>query len=255
MKIMPVNIQSTCFKSKHKDIRKADDLMRKTNLAFPMFNPSYAYYFYDSIDIRNPEKHPAREKFEAGICHKFIRQVRKPNDFMEEIQTKFDIPHAYLLSLLKDKKMGNCKETAIATLCALYANGYHNSQRVSLAYEYKIIDNSTKEILLEGENDLDHSVVLTDLNLPERKKINELIVIDPWLEYAGTTTSANGKYKMQFGKLIDQDMENIAFENAIDLDKCTVKTKIYYSIEQRKSAEEARKIGNYTRQEYPELIY
>ena len=256
MKISPVNIQNTYFKSKHRDTRKADDLMRKTNLAFPMFNPSYAYYFYDSIDINKPQNYPQREKFELGICRNFIKNVRKPSDFMEDFQTPFDIPHSYLLGLLKDKKMGNCKEAAITVLCALYANGYHNSQKISLGYDYKIVDKKTKEVLLKGEVDIDHSAVLTDLNIPERSSnLNKTIIIDPWLEYTGTVSEANGKYKMQFGKFIDIKMKEIMMLNNINSEDCIIETSIFYSFGKKHSKEEAKRIGNFVKTKYPELVY
>ena len=62
MKINSLSIRNYVnFNAKHKDTRKADDLMRNANLAFPMFNPSYAYYFYNTINGESKEKQIARE--------------------------------------------------------------------------------------------------------------------------------------------------------------------------------------------------
>ena len=186
---------------------------------------------------------------------KFIQEVRKPNEFMEDFELKNDIPHAYLLKLLKSKKMANCKESAILTLCALYANGYYTSQRVNLSFDYTITDKETKNELLKGEEDLDHSFVLTNFNNPKRKNLEDTIVVDSWLEYTGTLREANGKYKMLFGDIIDCKIQNIANEKNIDLKKCNVRINPFLTYTTKRTEQEAKRIGEYTRRTYPELIF
>jgi len=246
MKINSLSIRNYVnFNAKHKDTRKADDLMRNANLAFPMFNPSYAYYFYNTINGESKEKQIAREKFEQGICQRFLAEVRRPSEYADRGKTCLDVPYAYLLDLLEKKKLGNCRETAIVTLCSLFANGYYNSQDVNLNLNYSFIDKNTGEILTSGTEEIDHCVVMTDFNNPKRKDIEDYIIIDPWLEYTGSMNEANGKYKMLFGEAIDYSIQNIAQEEEINLDDCIVKTSIFYTPSSERTQQEAIRVGRY----------
>ena len=151
------------FASKHRDVRKADDLMRETQNKFPTFCPSYADFFYKSLDADCFEKSYNRDKFIDGIATKFVENVRIPTDAVEDASQP---PFAYqfLLDTLKEYKMANCKEASNLMLCALYANGFYKSQVVNLGFDYTVFDNKTSNVIYRDSHYIDHCFVLTTMN-------------------------------------------------------------------------------------------
>lgn len=248
----------TAFCAKNKDTRNADDVMRASSNAFPMFKPTYASIFYKSLKDCD-----VREKFYYGIAKKNHENVRKERDDAIE-----DINFAEKITkLIKEQKTGNCAEAADIALMGLLANGYYKSQSVGLECEVGYIDKNTGETVWSYCEPIDHACVLTDMNNPKRKYVEDLIVVDPWLNRSGSVSEMREKYKKIF--LTDKKMQQIKYnlrqrfgfefsgdnlKNKPDLTNCAFSTKIVFYTSNKYETQEAKEIGKRMAEKYPELV-
>ena len=200
MKITPVSLyNSIYFTSKNKNIRLADDVMRKSKLAFPYVGNTYINRFYRTVN--NPNNSNARRLYH--LIHARLSSYRYSIENEEDkllAQRQYDdcakdyfIP-GFEKSRNADKEThqrhkGNCDEAARAALAALYANGFYNSNLANLYYKTSLVNKHTGEVEYEDEIDLDHVFVVTDMGSGDKN-----IVIDPWLSFADSESAAKGKY-------------------------------------------------------------
>lgn len=182
------------FTSRNKNIRKADDIQRKTRETFPMLSQTYVDGFYNSVKYSS--ENYARARQISDNMYKKIRIMREIEEYPEYYKLK--IPEAerktlYAIALngARQLKTGNCKENAKAAVATLCANGYYNSERVELMYRVRFVDKETGSEEYSNIYPLDHSFAVTDMNRGGEKNI----VIDPWLGFADSKEGAVARFK------------------------------------------------------------
>lgn len=212
MEISLINtIGKVNFSARNKYIRKADDILRTSKSVFPMISPTYMDEFYYSTKENNDS-----EKTETAIGLKELQHFRlrlarvKAQDKKIHIlrETGKIIPYTAELEGIKTSKKGNCQEKAIAVLSTLAANNFVDSQRVLLYLQTQYVNKKTGEIEYQAEDNLDHSLVITTMNRGkiEDAKEKDIIVIDPWLDFADSLSGARARFKQVFDKKSYQDI-------------------------------------------------
>ncbi len=186
MKIYSIN--NISFTSKKPEIRKADDIQRRAKLEFPSLSSSYVNDFYISTG-RNSRITKRRTNLYEHL-RSLIEKVRK-YPVNKLTPRKEYVPYIENLNGVKKYKAGNCMESAMAAMSALYANGYKNTKLGSLVYKADFLDKKTGEVLFSDSISLDHSFAVTDMNSGK----NRNIVVDPWLGFADTKGGAISRYK------------------------------------------------------------
>ena len=177
--INPVNSNYSCrninFTSRDHRIRKADDVARQVNKAYPRVSQSII------IDYQNIDKFPQiRRRYTDKIkklrndqAYILFDDLGKGN-FMDELTVIPDLVCKY--------RVGNCGEAAILSAIAAKVNG---------------IDNFCIAGLDSSETgDLDHAVLLVN---PEEKPY----IIDSWLGFADYLPEAINRYKSEYGYHFD----------------------------------------------------
>lgn len=198
MNIAPLNFDFISFASRKKEIREADAVERKTKLTFPAISATYIDGFYYSAKPNSKNRFRTEyisDKIQTKIEE--TREIAKNPDFYIPDTSEIEKSTLYAINLnrLKQLKMGNCKENAMAAVAVLAANGYYNSKRVELNYRMDLTDRITGKKYTKFYP-LDHSFAVTDmikensLNNGERN-----IVIDPWLGFAESKEGAIGRFK------------------------------------------------------------
>lgn len=180
------------FKAKNRDTKKADDVMRSSKLEFAAFQPNYAFYY----NCAKPESTHYKEagKNLTHLCMKLRRDVR-------DWDNNLDKPKR-LLDNVKTYKIAHCYERTLAAMAILYREGYNELLPVGVHYETNAINRKTGKTEFTAAEPLDHSVILTNMNNNKRFDIEDLIIIDPWLEYAGSVSDARARYKAAFSNRI-----------------------------------------------------
>ena len=117
MQIQSVNINNNySFKARRKEIRKADDIVRKVNCEFPAFSTTYADRFW--LILNNKYKPSAKKK--ALTFNNKINTIR--NNYLSVKEENRDLTKPF--KDIKQYKAGNCAEKCLLTMGALSANGY-----------------------------------------------------------------------------------------------------------------------------------
>lgn len=201
MKIQSVNINNNyTFQAKRKEIRKADDIVRHVNKNFPAFSPTYANEFWYKlkdikegyIDIRTLNSEEKLEKYRAEI---------KENK-------KYDS----LLETIKEQKVANCGEKSYLTIATLLANGYDKyTKRFDVGIKWAATDKRTGERVFENIEDFDHSIILTTMTNEDAKRLNDLIVVDGWLNKAMSLSEAHGVYS----SMLKEDFISETYEKTL----------------------------------------
>ena len=200
MKIQSINTNNYSFQAKRKEIRKADDIVRKVNQEFPAFSPTYAYEFWPHLktipegygDIRTIN---SEEK---------VRKYRKEIDHNKNYDT--------LLETIKEQKVANCGEKSYLTVAALLANGYTDyTRRYDVGIKWSATDNRTGERVFENIEDFDHSIILTTMTNDEPKSFNDIIVIDGWLNKAMSISEAHETYS----SMLKEDFLTKTYEKSV----------------------------------------
>lgn len=204
MKLYYPNLnRNISFKSRNKNIRKADDIQRRARQVFPVLSSSYIDEFYLSGNQKEAgtEKDLVFRKLLKKVDTKIlaIREVAKNRNKYRSIANNKNNGALYVSTLqsLKLLKAGNCQECAMAVLAALAANGFYNSKRVSLALELSYVDKKTGECVYKNTYPIDHSFVVTSLdkNMQDER---DLIVIDSWLGFTDSVSGAKNRFKSFF---------------------------------------------------------
>ena len=188
MRITPVsNIYIQSFGTKKPEIRKADDIQRKTREVLPFFSPSYAQNYYSSCkkegeatDLRLIQA----EKLYKLRCDRYKDQT--PNtSFLSVVQKTFQDT--------KQKGLANCGEAAIITMSTLIANGFPNTHRCAVILNTSLIDKKTNKEVFSKDFDLDHACTVTTMD--KNPSIDKpYIVVDSWNGFADSTSGAVSRY-------------------------------------------------------------
>lgn len=200
MKIQSINTNNYSFQAKRKEIRRADDIVRHVNKNFPAFSPTYANEFWYKlkgikegyIDIRTLNSEEKLEKYRAEI---------KENK-------KYDT----LLDKVKKQKVANCGEKSYLTVAALLANGYDKfTKRFDVGIKWAVTDKRTGEKVFEHIEDFDHSIIVTTMTNEESTRLNDLIVIDGWLNKAMSFSEAHATYEA----MLKEDFLTETYEKSV----------------------------------------
>lgn len=188
---------SPAFCSRKSSVQKADDIQRQTRKTFPMISPTFVDAFY-RIDKYSAEDKIRAERISDNIHRKIIdareRELYPDYYGIEQTALQKDTPYSLILTMVRDLKLGNCKENAKAAVAILCANGYMNSQRAELFLQVNIVNKKTKKVEYTECTPLDHSFAITDMNT--EKDLD--IVVDPWLGFADTKDRAIAKFKAMY---------------------------------------------------------
>ena len=182
--------QQNTFTSRNAIIRRADDIARKINTAYPR------------ISSTNVGDFKYAEQFD-GLQTRLSKKIKNLRDLLEhnckkensDILSKI-IKFAKYISITK---LGNCIESAILTYIAVIVNDIENGM--------------IAQVVSEEKGSLDHAVLyILDKKNP--------YIIDAWLGFADFESNALQRYKNEF---------NYHFELSKDQDE-KIKFAAFYTI-------------------------
>ena len=204
MKIFGINnsYNSPLFGSRKQEIREADKLQRKARAEFPMLSQTMADDLY--LSSRYDSKNKGRLERITDMMHRKIKLMREMAEFPSYYKINLSeeekgIPYILNLNMIRQLRLGNCKENAMAAMAVLTANGYFNSDRVELMYKMDFINKKTGEIEDRKLYPMDHSFVITDMQ-KGNKKGEQNYVVDPWLGFADGKEGAIARFKEIYKK-------------------------------------------------------
>ena len=255
MKIIPVN--NINFTARKPEIRKADDLQRKSRREFPMLSSSYVNDFYLSTGKYRRITKKKNQLFNH-LCDCVTNNTRAYTD--KKVTRDNYIPCVTRLKALKKYKTGNCMEAAYATAATLFANGYKNTDIASLMYKAEFYNKRTKALVHTSSVSLDHSFVITDMNKKDGKQD---IVIDSWLGFADSIEGAIARYKkIKDDSTINKAIQLIAseiyaeFDVPIDeiLSEYDVKGKMIIVKDSILTTKNKNDIGEFAKEHFSQLV-
>ena len=141
-------IQPT-FSAKKKEIKKADDIQRKSKEIFPMFSPAYLNEFY----VLNGKGMDPKQVRTRQIAQRIVFKINAGRDYDDYdnrysfIVNRKETPFIRTLERIKKEKIGNCHEASITAMAALAANGYTDAKRASLKLRGEFVDKKTNKVV------------------------------------------------------------------------------------------------------------
>lgn len=249
------NIHTQSFGTKKPEIRKADDIQRKTRDAIPFFSPSYAKIYFSSS---NPEADDLRssqaEKLHELRCKRY--QDETPNTPLSKIAKK-------TIQDTKQIGLANCGEASIITMSALIANGFPNTHRCAVVLNTSIVDKRTNTEVFSKDYDLDHACVVTTMD--KNPRIDKpYVVVDSWCGFADSTSGAVSRYRDLISKEDLRDynfttLESYKRENHLpkkmNMSGYKIRNNIDFAIIDSPNKSEGKKIQQYIRTECPDLVF
>ena len=200
MKITKLSTQKyTSFKSKKKNIRLADDIVRKTKHEFPAHSPSYIDSYW--LSLKNP-KHSNKERNVKILTNNLGTRL-----FAYRINCGFKKDTLQrplgLLETTKEFKIANCIEFAQLTEATMLANGYRDTNLAEVKIKLTLFDKKSKKKIYECFELFDHIVVLSKL---DDKNSKNPIILDAWIGKAMSFSKAKEEY---LGMLSEEEIEKI----------------------------------------------
>ena len=196
---------STSFKSRNYEIRRADDLAREISKRYPMLSSSkisslpHSVAFSDAIDRLHNKLNKTR-----------INSIKALSSFnlFSDIASKDKILN--FLKIMKKDKLGNCAEmTKLAMIFTFLRN---------------IKDTCVADIKNSADEHLDHIILYVDNG-------KKPYVIDPWLGFADYLSNAIQRYKSEYSYIFPFEMAktqdfkfrkyNYKSDVRTELDKCS----------------------------------
>ena len=246
------------FKSHSKEVRDAEQIMRKTQSTFPMVSPTRITAFYHTQ--HKPVTSQINDKVNKMQAE--IYKMRSRADLKKKLAKCADNAYRVHIEDIEKNRMGNCYESAIMTAAALCANGY-NSDVATLYVVHNFIDKKTKQIEYREGAFLDHAFAVTDMGRDITDR-NRQIILDPWVGICGEWDEINSKYHALFAH--DSDLEQF-----LDNDREEFKNRLEDEYPDKNISDYEEKIGftyrpiyigkinrdkakEYLRKKYPQLI-
>ena len=267
MRILSVNINNNyTFQARRKEIRKADDLVRKVNQEIPAFSPTYAREFWFRF-----------KKIKEGYTDKRIINSENKLERIRKKIAKEENPTS-LFEQTREKKVGNCCEKTYLAMGALSANGINQyTRRYDVGVNWTAIDKRNGEKVFEDMQNFDHNIIITTLTNEEPKKFNDLIVIDGWLNKAMSLSEAHAEYgsmlkEKDISKMKEKAIINFVEENKkdygllgkklppdFDINNYEFKHNIVFfphpDPRYRIKKDDFEKLGEMVREKYPSLVF
>lgn len=258
------------FTSKKVEIRKADDIQRKTRTAFPFFSPKYADDYYKSCSsfykpksssdcIRHWDNVHILDKKASKLS--YVRENRH-----EELcgRNTFANKVAQTISDIQRSGLANCEEASTLTMASLIANGFPNTLKCSLKLDTMVVDKKTGEIKHTEKDSLDHAFVISTLDKDPNNQ-DTFYVIDSWFGFADSISGAKAKYKQyidgsRFTKAKQKTLNNFKnrFRTKIDpsliINNYEIRQSISYDPKEGSSPKDDADIIKRFKEKYPELI-
>lgn len=249
------NIYTQSFGTKKPEIRKADDIQRKTRDVIPFFSPSYAkkYSCKNNQEAKDLRSNQAEKLYEMR-CLRY--QNETPNSPLSHIAKK-------TIQDTKQKKLANCGEAAIITMSVLLANGFPNTHLCEVILNTSIVDKRTNREVFSKDFELDHACVVTTMDKnPQISK--PYVVVDSWDGFADSTSGAVSRYRKLISKEDLRDynfstLESYKKENHLpkkmNMKNYKIRNNIDFAILDSPSHTEGRKIQQFIRTECPDLVF
>lgn len=256
MKIQPVNINNNySFQARKKEIRKADDIVRKVNNEFPAFSTTFATGNWNVL-----------ERKDCYLPLSIRSGIRKERDkfYAEVNKDKFALT---VFDTIKETKIGNCSEKNWLTLGALAANGYYDSFRISAQMKWNVIDKRNGKKVFAKDEDIDHDLILTTMN-NTGDNTKDAVIVDGWLNKAMSFSEAKTTY---FSMIKEKEMEEMKDrvtrefitlnkDNEINLNNYEFIPQISFTIPKNylfniKNKEDMIEFGEIIAQKYPILVF
>lgn len=265
----PNNIYNVSFSSRKSEIRKADDIQRKTRVAFPFFSPSYADAYYGSCA---PVYHGESAKKCVEHWDNTYRLDRKANKIAiirenrsEELCGRRSFENLVRETIKDVKKygLGNCEEAATMVMASIIANGYPNTIKCSLKLDTSVIEKETGEVKYNSRDSLDHALVMSTM---DKNPLNQktFYIIDPWHGFADSVSGAKARYaqlvdKNKFTKAKQKAINN--FSNiykskykSFDINNFEIRQKICFDVKECATERDDKNIKKLFEESYPDLI-
>ncbi len=205
MQILSYPKYTPSFASKKSEIRKADDIQRKTRTAFPFFSPHYAEDYYKSCSSAYSAKSSAKCLSHWDNVDRLERQIIKLNCVREkrndDLCGRNNLTNKvyHTINDIQHYRVGNCEEASTLTMASLIANGFTNTLKCRLKLDTLITDKETGEEKYSISDSLDHAFVISTMDKdPHNQKT--FYVVDSWFGFADTIEGA----KTRYAKLTDE---------------------------------------------------
>ncbi|MBQ9246515.1 hypothetical protein IJ182_09640 [bacterium] len=255
------------FSARNKNIRKADDIMRKAKCAFPVISSTYVDTFYKTVSNNN--QNSARREKTIRISDKindFIHKLRDTTDRVDYFDNAIgnNIPYSNTLRVTSLYKLGNCEEAAAVALSALIANGYTNSHRANLGLQVDFENKKTGKIEDSRKELLDHTFVVTTLD-KKNPKMKDIIVVDPWMGFTDSVSGAISKFKSVYDNNENSNTINTAksmfkaeqekkYGKIINFNDYNIRTKLIIFPRDKHDKKFNNKLAEHIKEFYPEII-
>lgn len=269
---MKISFQQTyiqpTFSAKKPEIRKADDIQRKSKANFPMFSPTYLkeFYFLGQKSIDDPKITRTRQ-----IAQRIVYKInaarecdRQDSEYSFIHSFRKETPYIRTLHRIKDSKIGNCEEASCATMATLAANGYYDSKRMSLVLKGQFVNKETNEVAYTTiPHPLDHVFVVSAMG-KENPTEKDLVVLDSWYGFSDSISKAKEKYqKLADNKKVKNDIkEELSLFRVdyfaetgkiLDWNDYNIKYSIQFKEKENYTEEDIKALGRHARMMYPRL--
>ena len=265
MKITFNNYKNITYSSRNKKIRTADDILRHSKKNFPMVSSTYIDTFYK-------ESTPEKNTLSQNVCKRFSKKIEQtrdiylshiPHRYMSDLKSHdTEVANGVLLKAVSQSKMGNCYESAVASLACLAANGFTDSKKVHLYLTTECHDKETNEKVFRNMTDLDHVFVISSMG-KKSNKLKDLVVVDPWLGFTDSVSGANARFKQVFSqeytnarnkheRLFNAEMSEK--EKSLNRDDYLIRHYFSYVCLDSLTSSEIERMGEYARKEFEGVI-
>ena len=184
------SINTTNFQSRNAQLRKLDNIVRTVNKEYPTISVNKYAHFYKAPDF-------VYKNFFGDLDDKFYHNVRCP---LEGIIT-LKGPLEYFRSAterLKTHRLANCNELTDLANVIFAMNGIKT-------YKTTLEPGIDHVCLITHK---DQSKSLKDISLlcarNEARQLHDIIVIDPWLNFADYAPNAVRKFENDYIKFLEQ---------------------------------------------------
>ena len=261
MMISKTQSNNLYFTSRHASIRKGDDIVRKVNCEFPMFSPIYASMHWKTMGNEGSDLNYNYKIFNQKF-HQKLSEIRRNEDLTPDNPFFLDS-----FELAKKYKLGNCRESSILTLGALFANGYYQSRKIYPSIKVDVYDKDNNPVF-DTIYVCDHVAILSLIKNEQNKKKSQFVVLDGWFNCAMDYYEAQSKFKQIYYKNDIPSAINVAkqrLENKIGtlkfylnsfLKKYRYETQFFISYHEDEifTKEQAKENGQKIAKKYPNIL-
>ncbi len=264
MNISSVQNYNFSFNARKSDIREADRIMRASKRTFPVVSSSYIDHFYHS-------ETPRKDSLKRKVSYNVFDKINNIRIFDEKLvapglnipKSERNIMYAPILRGMEQMRAGNCYESAVGVLAALAANGIYDAKIVNLYLETEFINKKDGICEYTRSDEADHCFVVTSMGRNSSKE-DDIVVIDPWLSFTDSVSSAKARYKQVFQSELRKELfyeQWSHFKNQkagkgeeVDLKDYNISQKLYFRIPDFSKVKSNKNLGEYAANNFPSLV-